>query len=56
MHPLEYSVCLWVSDTGWLMLQTILITEGLKSKFELTYIVVDNVLATWVMAKPGLVY
>ena len=26
MHPLQYCVCLWVLDTGWLMLQIIWIT------------------------------
>ena len=30
--------------------------ESLKVKFELTSVVVDNVLAMWVMAKPGPVY
>ena len=31
-------------------------SEGLKVKFELTSVVVDNVLTMWVTAKPGLVY
>jgi hypothetical protein len=40
----------------WLTLQTIGITEGLKVKFKLTSVVVDNVLTTGVMTKPGPIY
>ncbi len=41
--PLKYYICLGVLDTGWLMLQAIWITKGLKVKFECTSVVVDNV-------------
>ena len=38
---------LWALYTGWLMLWTIWITEGLEVKFELPSTVIDNVLAIW---------
>ena len=56
MHSLEYCVRLRILDTGWLPLLTICITEGLEVKFKFTFVVVDNVLTTWVSTKPGLVY
>jgi hypothetical protein len=46
MHLLEYCICLWVFDTGWLMLQIIWITVDLKVKFEFTSIVMDSILIT----------
>jgi hypothetical protein len=53
MYPLEYCTHLWVFDTGWLMLETFWITEGLEVKFEFASIAVDDVLTTWVSTKPG---
>ncbi len=40
----------------WLAYTSDHMPKGLEVKFELTFIVVDNVLATWVMTEPGPVY
>ena len=40
MNMLQYSIPLWVLDTGWLMLYAICIAWGIEVEFELTSIVV----------------
>ncbi len=51
MHSLQYRICLWVLDTGWLMLDPIWFTKGFEVKFEFASVVIYYVLKTWIIAE-----
>jgi hypothetical protein len=53
---LNYSICLWVLDTGRLMLYPICIAWGSEVKFKFASIVVYYMSTTWISAKPGLIH
>ncbi len=46
IYSLQYIICLWIFSTGQLTLKTIWITEGFKVEFELSFIVINDVLTT----------
>jgi hypothetical protein len=54
MNTLQYSIHLWVLDTGWLMLFSIPMALGTEVKFELASIVMYYVSITWTSTEPGL--
>jgi hypothetical protein len=53
MNMLQYSIRLWVLNTGWLTLYPICIAQGSEVKFEFTSVVLYYILTTWISTKPG---
>ncbi len=56
MNTLQYSIRLWVLNTGRLTLYPVRITQGSEVELKLTSVVVNDVTTTWISAKPGFVH
>ncbi len=56
MNTLQYSIPLWVLNTGWLTLYPVFIAQGLEVKFEFASIVVYYVSTTWISTKPVFIH
>ena len=48
MHLLKYGICLWILNSGWLMLELVGITQILEVKLELAPIIIDNIKWMWI--------
>ncbi len=56
MNMLQYSIRLWVLNTGWLTLYPVRIALGSEVELKLASVVVNDVRTTWISTKPGFVH